>query len=143
MSGQGGRCGTKKMGDSNDGSSESFAMWALGGLAIPGAIAAWVAMRDEETRPTVTLVQERHRPMVSRTFFERDFTGDICAICHEPLCSSCAPVQQEIVQLSCGHVFHAACVGKLLQQQASCPECKSPIQGSRAVTEKCDEKSTQ
>ncbi|CAE8644209.1 unnamed protein product [Polarella glacialis] len=50
--------------------------------------------------------------------------GGTCAICLEEVASAAAchaGLDRPAARLSCGHVFHADCVGKWIQMSASCP----------------------
>lgn len=45
-----------------------------------------------------------------------------CAICLSPY-----KLQQKIVSLHCGHVFHNSCCGPWFKENDSCPLCKKPV----------------
>lgn len=58
---------------------------------------------------------------------ERTFVGSECAVCEEPLEHILRG--EHILQLSCGHVSHEACLYEYLKECESqyCPTCNGPL----------------
>eukprot|EP00933_Yihiella_yeosuensis_P001629 TRINITY_DN10272_c0_g5_i1.p1 TRINITY_DN10272_c0_g5~~TRINITY_DN10272_c0_g5_i1.p1 ORF type:complete len:198 (-),score=38.74 TRINITY_DN10272_c0_g5_i1:135-728(-) len=62
--------------------------------------------------------------------------GESCAICLEEVRPSIVAEHEAVRQLPCGHVFHAACVGKWLQHSGSCPyRCVQPASALKELVE--------
>lgn len=55
-------------------------------------------------------------------------TTDACSICLDPLCSS--PIRE----MKCGHSFHQRCIDRWVQNQATCPMCRDPIELSTSCS---------
>lgn len=65
---------------------------------------------------------------------ERTFVGSECAVCEEPLEHMLRG--ERILQFSCGHVSHEACLYEILKQSETqyCPSCDAPL---RLDTSRC------
>merc|ERR1712216_100830 len=46
-----------------------------------------------------------------------------CSVCQEVVSDE----QQELTRLPCNHTFHGACIHKWLQEQPTCPTCRTPV----------------
>jgi len=58
---------------------------------------------------------------------DRTFVGSSCAVCEELLEHTLRG--ERILQLSCGHVSHEACIYELIREldSQSCPTCDAPL----------------
>eukprot|EP00930_Biecheleria_cincta_P071269 TRINITY_DN58784_c0_g1_i1.p1 TRINITY_DN58784_c0_g1~~TRINITY_DN58784_c0_g1_i1.p1 ORF type:complete len:337 (+),score=62.14 TRINITY_DN58784_c0_g1_i1:81-1091(+) len=72
------------------------------------ALAGQTSRTEEVTRPCVELQDYRASQL------------EECPVCFEAMGEAC-PVHK----LSCGHVYHHACIQRWLRQNASCPMCKA------------------
>lgn len=63
----------------------------------------------------------------AQTRRERTFVGSECAVCEEPLEHTLRG--EHILQFSCGHVSHEACLFEYLKECDSqdCPACSVPL----------------
>ncbi|XP_038220974.1 E3 ubiquitin-protein ligase SDIR1-like isoform X2 [Zerene cesonia] len=55
-------------------------------------------------------------------FRERSWTLEECTICYEVILKN-----QEVMSLPCTHNFHSACILPWLQQQQTCPNCRTSV----------------
>ncbi|XP_045505928.1 E3 ubiquitin ligase BIG BROTHER-related-like isoform X2 [Colias croceus] len=65
------------------------------------------------------LIGVRRRSRRSR---ERSWTLEECTICYEVILKN-----QEVMSLPCTHNFHTACIMPWLQQQQTCPNCRTSV----------------
>ncbi|CAA6672554.1 unnamed protein product [Spirodela intermedia] len=89
-------------------------------LGAPGMESSWGWMhsRMEESRliDMALLLLRTRRYVPSSTAYASDET---CCICQEDYDEG-----EDVGMLSCGHGFHAACVGRWLTQRNVCPICR-------------------
>ncbi|PWY86057.1 hypothetical protein BO70DRAFT_378729 [Aspergillus heteromorphus CBS 117.55] len=56
-------------------------------------------------------------------------TENICSICIDPFSA-----EDDIRELTCGHIFHASCLDPwLTRRRACCPMCKMGVSGARVI----------
>ena len=53
--------------------------------------------------------------------------SDCCPVCLNPYTAA-----EIVIELRCGHVFHEQCISRWLQQEPSCPQCRSLVAPSAA-----------
>ncbi|XP_038220973.1 probable E3 ubiquitin-protein ligase RHY1A isoform X1 [Zerene cesonia] len=76
-----------------------------------------------ETEQRDALAQESIRKSRrNEAFRERSWTLEECTICYEVILKN-----QEVMSLPCTHNFHSACILPWLQQQQTCPNCRTSV----------------
>eukprot|EP00286_Rhodomonas_abbreviata_P007685 CAMPEP_0181326632 /NCGR_PEP_ID=MMETSP1101-20121128/21618_1 /TAXON_ID=46948 /ORGANISM="Rhodomonas abbreviata, Strain Caron Lab Isolate" /LENGTH=289 /DNA_ID=CAMNT_0023435131 /DNA_START=43 /DNA_END=912 /DNA_ORIENTATION=+ len=58
--------------------------------------------------------------------------GQTCVICQEGLCASPHGLKPACVT-PCGHSFHRSCIGTWMEQQNTCPSCRSEVESTCPV----------
>lgn len=79
------------------------------------------SQREDERDSEELLVQSSEDEQEIDPFFRQN-DDLMCAICLLPLLPT-----HSIRQLSCSHIYHAACISPWLSTSATCPTCHSPV----------------
>jgi hypothetical protein len=76
----------------------------------------------------------RHDPNPAE--HDLDPLADSCCICYHPYSLDfMEPEAEEPVQLVCGHVFGATCVGKWVRTNSTCPLCRAELKFQSIIDE--------
>ncbi|KAF8065961.1 lon protease [Scenedesmus sp. PABB004] len=104
--------------------------------SAPGAAPSLAQRLGLAPAPAALLTPEQWEAVHAGARARADPRVDACAVCLEPF-ADCATAQ---ALLSCGHVFHAACLRAFEAHARSraCPLCRAPCYQTRAITDAAD-----
>lgn len=59
---------------------------------------------------------------VNKQVWNKSFLDKTCAICKNDCCKG-----EDIIELTCNHVFHSDCISEWVMYKAECPVCRAKI----------------
>ncbi|XP_045505929.1 E3 ubiquitin-protein ligase RNF165-like isoform X3 [Colias croceus] len=83
------------------------------------ALTDLIGVRRRSRRSVEESIRKSRR---NEAFRERSWTLEECTICYEVILKN-----QEVMSLPCTHNFHTACIMPWLQQQQTCPNCRTSV----------------
>jgi hypothetical protein len=99
---------------------------ASGGLASAGAASSTECCL-ELTASTSPLTKAASSSSIHGGRAASDGIGNECIICFSSLDETATDAGEMCERLSCGHLFHARCIGEWLEKDGRCPVCRHVI----------------
>ena len=73
--------------------------------------------KTQEKKPNVTLCSPK------QIICTNEHKEECCAICKENF-----ELEENIITLTCSHIFHSDCISEWIKYKSECPVCRKPIE---------------